>query len=62
MSTVFMILTIILVIATLLTLVPRGSASKPCLLGYKALCPFTPISTGIMLIPTAITALLWAIL
>jgi hypothetical protein len=29
----------------LVTLVPFGTASKACLLGYKALCSFSPIST-----------------
>ena len=32
-----------------LTLLPRAAASKPCLLGYKALCSFSPISTLILL-------------
>ena len=27
------------------TLLPTGTASKACLLGYNALCSFTPIST-----------------
>ena len=33
----------------ILTLIPREAASKVCLLGYKALCSFTPISTVILL-------------
>ncbi len=36
-------------ILAVLTLLPRAAASKPCLLGYKALCSFTPISTLILL-------------
>jgi hypothetical protein len=36
--------------AALLTLLPMASASKPCLLGYKALCSFSPISTAGMLV------------
>ena len=28
---------------------PTGTASKNCLLGYNALCSFTPISTVILL-------------
>ena len=28
-----------------LTLIPAGTASKACFLGYKAHCSFTPIST-----------------
>jgi len=33
----------------IVTLIPMGVASKPCYLGYKALCSFTPISTVILL-------------
>ena len=33
----------------LVTLLPLATASKPCLLGYEALCSFTPISTIILL-------------
>jgi hypothetical protein len=33
----------------LITLLPMGTASKISLLGYKALCSFTPISTIILL-------------
>ena len=29
----------------IVTLIPLGIASKPCYLGYKALCSFSPIST-----------------
>ena len=36
-------------ILAVLTLIPRAAASKPCLLGYKALCSFSPISTIILL-------------
>jgi hypothetical protein len=32
-------------VLAVLTLMPREAASKACLLGYKALCSFTPIST-----------------
>jgi hypothetical protein len=32
-------------VLAILTLIPREAASKACLLGYKALCSFTPIST-----------------
>jgi len=33
----------------IVTLIPLASASKASLLGYKALCSFTPISTIILL-------------
>ena len=36
-------------VLALVTLMPRAAASKPCLLGYKAHCSFTPISTLILL-------------
>lgn len=39
----------ILVIAAVKTLIPNEQASKPCLLGYKAACSFTPISTIILI-------------
>lgn len=39
---------VILSIAAVKTVIPNGDASKPCLLGYKAACSFTPISTIIL--------------
>ena len=33
----------------IITLLPTGTASKNCLLGYNALCSFTPISTVMLL-------------
>jgi hypothetical protein len=39
---------VIVIIAAVKTALPEASASKPCLLGYKALCTFTPISTIIL--------------
>lgn len=44
----------IVLILGLLTLVPSPGASKMCLLGYKAKCSFTPISTLIMLEAAAV--------
>ncbi|MBN2000163.1 hypothetical protein JW935_21620 [candidate division KSB1 bacterium] len=40
-----MILTIIFTLGIISTLIPQATASKNCLLGYKAHCTFTPIST-----------------
>lgn len=40
----------ILSIAAVKTVIPNEEASKPCLLGYKAACSFTPISTAILII------------
>jgi len=39
----------ILAIAAVKTVIPNADASKPCLLGYKAACSFTPISTVILI-------------
>jgi hypothetical protein len=49
----------ILSIAAVKTVIPNDKASKPCLLGYKAACSFTPIST-IILILAAIGAFILA--
>ena len=49
-----LILTIVITIAALWTLVPQASASKPCLIGYKAHCTFTPISTVMCVVLAAI--------
>jgi len=40
----------ILSIAAVKTAIPNEKASKPCLLGYKAACSFTPVSTIILII------------
>ena len=45
-----LIIAILLVIAAVLTLVPGPQRHKPCKLGYKAICTFTPISTIILLV------------
>lgn len=44
---------IILAIAAVKTVFPNADASKPCLLGYKATCSFTPISTIILVAAAA---------
>lgn len=41
---------VILGLAAVKTVIPNEEASKPCLLGYKAACSFTPISTAILII------------
>jgi hypothetical protein len=41
---------VILSIAAVKTLIPNEDVSKSCLLGYKAACSFTPISTAILII------------
>ncbi len=44
-------------IATIKTAIPNAQASKPCLLGYKAACSFTPISTIILAATVVVTFL-----
>ena len=41
---------VILSLAAFKTAIPSTEASKQCLLGYKAFCSFTPISTAILII------------
>lgn len=48
---------IILSIAAIKTVIPNAQASKPCLLGYRATCSFTPISTAILIFAAIITFL-----
>jgi hypothetical protein len=45
----------ILSIAAVKTVIPNSNASKPCLIGYKATCSFTPISTVILILAAIIT-------
>jgi hypothetical protein len=47
---VAVVVIVILSIAAVKTVIPNEEASKPCLLGYKAACSFTPISTVILII------------
>lgn len=46
------------VYAAVRTIAPDSSASKVCMLGYKAHCSFTPISTIICIIAAAVTFLI----
>jgi len=39
---------VILSLAAVKTIIPNEDVSKPCLIGYKAACSFTPISTLIL--------------
>jgi hypothetical protein len=45
-------------IATIKTAIPNAQASKPCLIGYKAACSFTPISTVILAVAVVVTFLI----
>jgi hypothetical protein len=48
-SPAHLIFTIVYISLAAITLIPLGIASKPCYLGYKALCSFSPISTLVLL-------------
>lgn len=50
---VLLAITILLTLAAVSTLIPQASASKECLLGYKAHCTFTPIGTILCLLGAA---------
>jgi hypothetical protein len=52
---VAVVVVVILSIAAVKTVIPNAEASKPCLLGYKAACSFTPISTAILIIAAVVT-------
>jgi len=43
----------LLVISAIKTVIPNADVSKSCILGYKAACSFTPISTTILIIAAA---------
>jgi hypothetical protein len=43
----------LLVISAIKTVIPNADVSKACILGYKAACSFTPISTTILIIAAA---------
>jgi len=43
------IIVVLLILLGLATLIPLESVSKECLVGYRALCSFTPVSTFICL-------------
>ena len=40
---ILLILTVLITLSGLITLIPYTSASKECMLGYKALCTFAPL-------------------
>ena len=43
------------VISAVKTVIPNSNASKACLLGYKAACSFTPLSTTFCIIGAVAT-------
>lgn len=46
---------VVLSIAAVKTVIPDLNASKVCLLGYKAACSFTPLSTAFLVIAAIAT-------
>jgi hypothetical protein len=46
---------IVLNIAAVKTVIPNLNASKLCLLGYRATCSFTPLSTAFLVIAAIAT-------
>jgi hypothetical protein len=59
---IFLLFAIVLALTTIVTVLPRSSAKKVSLLGYRALCSFSPISTIILGIPALIFVVLWLVL
>ena len=51
---ILLVLTILCTLAALSTLMPQETASSECLIGYKAHCPFTPVSSVICLAMSAV--------
>jgi len=52
-------ISIALVIAAIITLLPHSSASTECFLGYSAVCSFAPVSTFLLLLSSA-AVYVWA--
>jgi hypothetical protein len=50
LTIVFVFIIVALSIAAIKTVIPNLNASKACLLGYKATCSFTPVSTAILVL------------
>ena len=48
------ILTVFFTLLTIATLLPTDGASKSSLIGYKAFCTFTPISTLLCAVPAGL--------
>jgi hypothetical protein len=49
----FLVLSIIFTLAAICTLIPSSTVSGECMIGYKAHCTYTPISTVICLVLAA---------
>jgi len=50
LTVVFVFIIVASSIAAIKTVIPDLNASKACLLGYKATCSFTPLSTAVLVL------------
>ncbi len=53
-----LILTIVFALAAISTILPILPAGEECMLGYKAHCSFTPVSTLICIVAAAVTCVI----
>lgn len=58
-SPTHLVFTVVYLILAVVTLLPLASASKASLLGYKALCSFSPISSGCLILLAGLHLLLY---
>jgi hypothetical protein len=52
------LLALIFLVAAIVTILPFPRAKKRSLLGYKSLCPFSPVSTLVLLMSSGIVWLI----
>jgi hypothetical protein len=52
------LIAILLVLAAIVTVIPRPTALRKSMLGYRSLCTFAPISTSVLLITAFIAWIL----
>jgi len=50
LTVVSVFIIIVLIIAAVKTVIPNADTTKACLIGYKAACSFTPVSTAILIL------------
>ena len=55
------ILALILVLAAIITILPYSVAKKKSILGYRALCPFAPISSVVLVVIAGVVWLIGAL-
>ena len=51
---VLLVITIVFTVAGVATVIPASSASRECVMGYRAFCAYTPVSTATCLILAAL--------